>query len=122
MICVIRYGNGAFRCGRSEMYSKVLVHVPCAACPFMYIHTHTGNINPIQKKSGLVSGRTAYRELLHLLQHGFDLSVQLTGGVIVPDRVVEVPLNVAKLLVSLFSELALHADHGFERRIKVGDP
>lgn len=43
----------------------------------------------------------------------------MTGSVIVPNRVGEVPLNPTKFLVTLFSELALHADHSFERRIEV---
>lgn len=28
---------------------------------------------------------------------------------------------MAEFLISLFSELALYADHGFERRIEIGD-
>lgn len=67
-----------------------------------------------------MSSCTAYRQFPHFLQHGFDLSIQLTGGVIVPDRLVEIPLDVTKFLVSLLSELALHADHSFERGIKIG--
>lgn len=47
------------------------------------------------------------------------MSIQLTGSVIVPNGIFEVPLNVTKFLISVFSKLALDADHGFERRIKV---
>ena len=68
-----------------------------------------------------LSSRSAYRQFPHLLQHGFDLSIQLTGGVILPDRIAEVILNIAKLFVSLLSELALYTNHGFERRIEVGN-
>jgi len=75
---------------------------------------------PDPKKSRLASSRTAYRQFPHLLQHSFDLSIQLSGGVIIPDRLVEVPLHIGEFLVPLFSELALHADHGFERRVEVG--
>jgi len=73
-----------------------------------------------QKESGLGSSRTAYGQLPHLLQDGFDLSIQLTRSVVVPYGIVEVLLNVTKFLVSLFSELALYADHGLERGIEVG--
>lgn len=78
------------------------------------MHTHTR-----PKSSELRSSRTAYRQLPHLLQHGFDLSVQLPRSIVVPYGIVEVLLNVAEFLVSLFSELALYADHGLERGIEV---
>lgn len=66
-----------------------------------------------------MSSCAAYRQLSHFLQHGFDLSIQLTSGIIFPNGIVEVPLHTTKFLVPLLRELALYSDHGFEGRIKV---
>jgi hypothetical protein len=63
--------------------------------------------------------RATDRQLSHLLQDALDLRVELSRGVVVPDAIVKVALHARELLVSLFSELALHADHRLEARVKV---
>jgi hypothetical protein len=68
-----------------------------------------------------VSSGTAYRQFPHLLQDSFDLSVQLASGIIFPDGIIKVPLHATEFLVTLFRELALYTDHGFERGIEVRD-
>ena len=75
----------------------------------------------IEKKTerGWPLRRATDGQLSHLLQDAFYLRVELSRGVVVPDAIVKVALHARELLVSLLSELALHADHRFEARVKV---
>ena len=66
-----------------------------------------------------MSSGTTYGQFPHLLQHGFDLSIQPALSIIVSDRISEISLNVTEFLVALFCELALYTDHSFKRRIEV---
>lgn len=57
----------------------------------------------------------------HFLQGGFHLVIELTISIIVADRVGEVALNAAELVVAGLVEAKLEADHGLETGIKIGD-
>jgi hypothetical protein len=90
-------------------------------CPVERILVHETAASQQKKTTESALSRAAYGQLPHLLQYGFDLSIQLTGGVIVPDGIVEIPLDVTQFLVPILGELALYADHRLERRIEVRD-
>jgi hypothetical protein len=73
-----------------------------------------------RKKQRVVALRRATdRQLSHLLQDAFDLRVELSRGVVVPHAVLKVALHARELLVALLCELALHAYHRLEARVKV---
>jgi hypothetical protein len=50
------------------------------------------------------------------------LSIQLTRCIIIPHIIFEVPLDSAKLLISLLGEFDLQPYHGFEAGIEIWDP
>lgn len=60
------------------------------------------------------------RQLLHLSQRRFHLSVELSVGVFVSDVFGKVALNACELGVSFFCKFELTSHHGLERRVQVG--
>lgn len=64
--------------------------------------------------------RTIDAQTLHLLQNALDLPVQSPIRIVVPDVIIEIPLNARKLVVTLIGKCELTADHSFERWVQVG--